>query len=274
MSRMHRPIVLVIAGSDPSGGAGLQLDLAVIAAAGLAGAAVVSVLTVQTSRGVLRAEPVAPDLVREQIEAVLGDLPVAAVKCGLLGPGAVVRAVADALAEAPRPIPVVTDPVLASSSGFEFADAATIPAYREALGPRTDLLTPNALEAARLLGAAPPGGGAPVALRLRDATGAGAVLVKGVVEGGVVRDSLADGEGVTVLEAAVDPRPSPHGTGCALSTAIACGLAAGLPLREAVRAARARLARWRAGAETPGGGVPFLRPAGRFESDDRGDPPP
>ena len=151
---MNRPaIALTIAGSDPSGGAGIQADLKTFSALGVYGAAVVTALTAQNTRTVTAVRGVAPGLVRAQIDAVLNDLPVDAIKLGMLHSAAIIDAVADALISVPQ-IPVVLDPVMLSKSGAPLLDAGALSSLRQRLIPRAAVLTPNLPEAAVLLGSA------------------------------------------------------------------------------------------------------------------------
>ncbi len=249
-------VVLVIAGLDPSGGAGLVADVATAALRGLRAAAVATALTEQDSARCWAANPVAPSLVRAQLARVVADLPIAAVKIGMLGDGAVAQAVAEALDGVRAPI--VLDPVLRATAGAVLLNWDV----RSALAPliaRAALVTPNRDEAAALTGLAVDGeaGQRAAGERLR-AMGAAAALVKGGhLTGAEVVDLLVDGAGTLALRA---PRvaATPHGTGCALSTEIACALALGAPLREAVALAHARVAARITAAATVGKGRPFL----------------
>ena len=139
--------VLIIAGSDPGAGAGLQQDLKVVTLLGAYGLTVVTALTVQNSRGVQAVHPVAPEVVAAQLDAVLSDFPVAAVKVGMLATPALVRTVAERLQGLDAPL--VLDPVLAAGGGFPLLTADGIKALKEELFPLAHLLTPNAPEAAQ-----------------------------------------------------------------------------------------------------------------------------
>ena len=226
------PVVLTIAGSDPSGGAGLQADLRAIAAHAMYGAAVPTALTVQNTRGVSRVVVLDADLVRDQIDAVLEDLPVAAVKVGMLGSAAVAAAVLDAVGAVGAP--VVLDPVIRSSSGAALLDAAGVAVLRERAAGLA-LITPNRAEAAALLGR----GGAPDVLARELAIELGCrVLVTGGDADGACVDWLAS-DGLRSWSAARIDTPHDHGTGCLLSTSIACALAGGMALVPAVEHGRA-----------------------------------
>ncbi len=226
------PVVLIVAGSDPSGGAGLQGDLAVMADHGVHGATAVTALTVQNSRGVRGVYPVDAAVVREQINAVLDDLPVAAIKIGMLGSREVLTAVAAELAASERAIPVVLDPVLRSSSGAALLPDAAVGALLDELLPRVSILTPNLPELRRLEDVGGP---------LRDRCGREgvALLIKGGHgDGGVLADHLVLPSGQELsFSHPRQPGPDWHGTGCALSSAIAARLARGEPLPGAVRGA-------------------------------------
>jgi len=234
-------IALTIAGSDSSGGAGVQADLKTFSAFGVYGASAITALTAQNTRGVAAVEPIAASFVVNQIEAVLSDLDVGAIKTGMLANAGIVAAVAQCLrAAAPRPI--IVDPVMVATSGDPLlADDAVAVLQRELI-PLATLITPNLPEAARLLGssqAATEADAVAQAKALRG-LGCGAVLLKGGHDTGKTAvDILCDGAGI---ERFVRPRldtPHTHGTGCTLSAAIAALMARGLGLREAVGRAKA-----------------------------------
>lgn len=230
------PVVLVAAGSDPSGGAGLQADLKVLADHGVYGAAAVTALTVQNTRGVQAVFPVEPVIVRDQLLAVLDDLPVAAIKLGMLGSLGVLQAVVGVLGVAGRGIPVVLDPVLRSTSGHPLLSAPALQALLHELLPRVDILTPNQREAELLealvgdLHAHCAAHG--VALLLKGGHGAGETLVD------LLR--LPGGETLRWEHPRVRS-PNLHGTGCALASAIAARLSLGRSMPVAVEGAVAYL---------------------------------
>jgi len=235
-----RPNVLSIAGSDPSGGAGVQADLKTFAALGCHGMAVITTLTAQNSRGVRAIHAPPPEFLAAQIDAVFDDIDVAAVKIGMLGNAANVEALARCLsARAPRF--VALDPVLASSSGDDFGAAEVAAAIMAALLPHVHIITPNAPEAARLTNS-------PIAVDLDGlrrqgaalmARGARAVLLKGGhMPGPASVDLLIDQTGEAIFSAPRVATNNTHGTGCALSSAIAAYVAMGAPLREAVQKAK------------------------------------
>jgi hydroxymethylpyrimidine/phosphomethylpyrimidine kinase len=214
---------LTIAGSDPSGGAGIQADLKTFSALGVYGTAVLTALTAQNTRGVTGVHPVPPAFVGEQLRTLLDDVRVHAVKIGMLGTGAVVREVAAVLADR-RPGPVVTDPVMVATSGDRLIDDEAVAATRADLLPLSDLLTPNVPEAAVLLDV-PPATDArelPDQARALLDLGPRAVLLKGGHLGGSDSvDVLATADGVTVTRRPRVDTTGTHGTGCTLSSALA-----------------------------------------------------
>lgn len=233
--------VLIIAGSDPGAGAGLQQDLKVATLLGTYGLTVVTALTVQNSLGVQAVHPVAPEVVQAQLQAVLSDFPVAAVKVGMLANAEIVRTVARGLREVTAP--VVLDPVLAPGREASAATALLSPpgvaALKEELLPQTYLLTPNAPEAALLSGLEVnnPADLAEAARRLQ-ALGPQWVLAKGGHLPGEPVDILTDGKNTYELPGVHLEAPHHHGTGCTLASACAALLAQGLSLPEAVNQAR------------------------------------
>jgi hydroxymethylpyrimidine/phosphomethylpyrimidine kinase len=239
------PALVSVAGSDPSGGAGVQADLKTASALGVYAGAVLTALTAQDTRGVYGVLPVDADFVSAQLDAVLDDLDVRAVKVGMLGSAAVVHAVADCLCR--RPVPwLVVDPVMVATSGDRLVDDETALAVRDVLLPLADVLTPNLPEAATLLGL-PDGTEVTDAVdagRALRSLGARAALVKGGhATGARSVDVLVDADGHRSYDAARLDTPHTHGTGCTLSTAVAAGLVRGLPLREAVGEAKEYLTR-------------------------------
>jgi hydroxymethylpyrimidine kinase/phosphomethylpyrimidine kinase len=229
--------VLIIAGSDPGAGAGLQQDLKVATLMGAYGLTVVTALTVQNSLGVTAVHPVAPEVVAAQLDAVLSDFPVAAVKVGMLATPALVRTVAARLKDLDAPL--VLDPVLAAGGGFPLLTADGIARLTEELFPLTFLLTPNAPEAARLTGLTvqTPADLAEAARRLQT-MGPRWVLAKGGHLPGEPVDVLTDGNNVYSLPGVRLAAPNHHGSGCLLASACAAGLALGLSVPETVNQAR------------------------------------
>jgi len=235
------PIALTIAGSDSSGGAGIQADLKTFAALGVYGASAITALTAQNTEGVEAVLVVPPDFVARQIRVVARDLDIRAVKIGMLATGDVIEAVAAELAALPA-IPVVLDPVMVAASGDVLLDEDAIETLRKTLLPRATVLTPNLPEAAKLLGQAEARDEKEMRAQgeaLRK-LGAEAVLIKGGhAAGPEAVDLLLDREGGLRLPARRVETNNTHGTGCTLSSAIAAELAKGVSLREAVRRAKA-----------------------------------
>ncbi|MEP7280945.1 MAG: bifunctional hydroxymethylpyrimidine kinase/phosphomethylpyrimidine kinase [Rubrivivax sp.] len=231
--------VLSIAGSDSGGGAGIQADLKTAAALGCYGMTAITAITAQNTCGVRGIHALPPALLVQQIDAVVEDIGVDAVKIGMLHDAEVVRAVAAAIRRHRFPH-VVFDPVMVATSGDRLIAESTVAVLVAELFPLATLITPNLDEAAWLLGHAIDGieALAPAARALR-AMGAAAVLMKGGhLAGDRVVDLLVDGEHERRWEAARINSRNTHGTGCTLSTAIACSLALGDPLEAAVAAAR------------------------------------
>ena len=238
--------VLTIAGSDPSGGAGIQADLKTFAALQVYGCAVITALTAQNTVAVPAVFSVPPDFVRRQIDVLFADVTIHAVKIGMLGTASVIREVADAL-RTHRPEVVVLDPVLRASTGAPLLDADACSALLEELLPLASVVTPNAQETGMLLGALPPrsiaeAGAAARALTVR---GARAVLVTGghVGENATCVDVLDDGTSTHEFGVPrVSGAASTHGTGCTLSSAIAALMARGAGLPQACAEAQAFVA--------------------------------
>jgi hydroxymethylpyrimidine/phosphomethylpyrimidine kinase len=234
-------IALTIAGSDSGGGAGIQADLKTFAALGVYGTSVITALTAQNTREVAAIHAVPAPFVAAQIDAVLADFAVGAVKIGMLGSAEVVAAVADGLARW-QVRNVVLDPVLAASSGERLLAVAAIEVLKRDLMPRARVVTPNLPEAAALLGAGIATSEAEMQAQAERllALGAAAVLIKGGHGAGPESvDVLFDGHSVTRFAAARIATRNTHGTGCTLSSAIAAGLAKGEDLATAVRGAKA-----------------------------------
>lgn len=238
---MKVPIMLSIAGSDPSGGAGIQADLKTATALGVYGAAVITSLTVQNTRGVTAIHQVPAGFVADQARAVLDDLDVDAIKIGMLADPEIAAAVGSVLADRPQ-LPVVLDPVMVATSGDRLVTAETTAVIIEQLLPLATLITPNLPETGALLDAPAPQNPSEMiaaALRLRE-LGSRAALVKGghLVGADHSIDVLADSEGVEHVSGPLIDTRSTHGTGCTLSSAIAARLALGDQLRDAVRAGK------------------------------------
>jgi len=227
------PRLLVIAGSDSSGGAGIQADLKTAQAFGVYAQTAITAITVQNTKGVSQVHPLPASLVQAQIEAALNDIGADAIKIGMLGNGEIAAAVADALEGST--IPLVLDTVLIASSGAPLLDEEGIAVLKNRLLRRAALVTPNLPEAEALTGVYPKS-----EHRLRNAAmvfkllGVEHVLFKGGHgEEPVVRDVLWSGE-FFPFEAPRQETPHTHGTGCTLATAIACGLAQQMSLKDAV----------------------------------------
>jgi len=235
------PIALTIAGSDSSGGAGIQADLKTFTVFGVYGASVITALTAQNTQGVRGVETVSPAFVVAQMDAVLEDLEVGAIKTGMLATAEIVMAISRRLAAGPRP-PLVVDPVMVATSGDALIAPDAVEAVRSTLLPLAALITPNLPEAARLLETGQAATEAQVAAQAKalHALGCRAVLIKGGHgEGDTAIDYFYDG--ATLRRFAlprVDTRHT-HGTGCTLSAAITALLAQGAPLPEAVERAKA-----------------------------------
>ena len=259
-------VALSIAGSDPTGGAGLQLDLQVFRALGVHGCAVPTGLTVQDTAKVHRVLPLFPNVMTEQLRVLLRDVPPHAVKLGMLASDDVLRAVAHGLSELPGMrgggaalVPIVLDPVLRASDGSWLLERRALGGLRELLA-QCALVTPNLAEAETLCerDVSTRAGIEAAAKQLVADFGAGAALVKGGHREADADDCLAlkSAGGVEVRWLAGEriPGGDVHGTGCALSAAIAAKLARGAALLEALEAARAFVRAGIADAQAIGGG--------------------
>ena len=231
------PVALTIAGSDSSGGAGIQADLKTFTVLGVYGASALTALTAQNTRGVAAIHAVPPRFVVQQIDAVAEDLKVSATKTGMLNDRSTVLAVAEAVRRHDLH-PLVVDPVMVATSGDLLLEPDAVAAVRDVLLPLADVVTPNLAEAARLLSTSPAKSEAEMEAQARAllTLGAKAVLIKG-----------GHGEGAEAVDILVAVKAAPqriaaprvathntHGTGCTLSAAIAAYLASGAPLVEAV----------------------------------------
>jgi hydroxymethylpyrimidine/phosphomethylpyrimidine kinase len=234
-------IALTIAGSDSSGGAGIQADLKTFAALGVYGASAITALTAQNTRGVSAIHDVPPDIIAAQIDAVFADLAVGAVKIGMLSRIAAIEAVAAGLARH-RVQNVILDPVMVATSGAVLLASDAIEALRWKLIPRALVVTPNLPEAAALTGASLARNEQEMEIQAREilALGARSVLIKGGHAEGEESADLLIGQGEVVrFSARRVPTKNTHGSGCTLSSAVAAGLAKGFSLVEAVREAKA-----------------------------------
>jgi hydroxymethylpyrimidine/phosphomethylpyrimidine kinase len=230
--------VLVIAGSDSGGGAGIQADIKAVMAMGGFSATAVTAITAQNTLGVHAVQALPPDLVQAQIEAVLDDIGADAIKTGMLGDSATVLRVAECVAKAARSRPLVVDPVMVAKGGQPLLAREALDALRGKLIPLAALITPNIPEAECLLGS-PITDQADAALKLLR-LGAKAVLLKGGHgDGPDLTDVLADADGVRLFTMPRIQTRHTHGTGCTLASAIAAGLAQGMALDAAISRARA-----------------------------------
>jgi hydroxymethylpyrimidine/phosphomethylpyrimidine kinase len=240
MSAPPPPRILAIAGSDSSGGAGIQADIKTISMLGGYAMTAITAITAQNTLGVQGVEPVAPDMVAQQIAACIDDIGVDAVKIGMLASPEVIAAVAGALSAID--VPIVLDPVMIATSGAELVGPQAVAALRETLFPRAALITPNLPELAHLAGRALPTRAAMVeaASALAEATGAAVLAKGGHADAATITDVLiVSGEPPLAFDhARIDTRHT-HGTGCTLSSAIATLLGRGESLPDAVRLARA-----------------------------------
>jgi hydroxymethylpyrimidine/phosphomethylpyrimidine kinase len=233
-------IAVTIAGSDSSGGAGIQADLKTFAALGVYGASVITALTAQNTRGVRAIHDVPADFIRAQIDAVFSDLDVGAVKIGMLSQAATIEAVAQGLA-AHHAKNIVLDPVMVATSGDRLLVPEAVEALRKLLIPRALVVTPNLPEAAALTGASVARNEREMEVQAREllALGARNVLIKGGHGSGDQSLDLLIGQREVVrLSARRVATSNLHGTGCTLSSAIAAGLAKGLDLSAAAQDAK------------------------------------
>lgn len=230
------PNILSIAGSDPSGGAGIQADLKTFAALGCYGMAAITALTAQNTQGVSGVMDVYPDFVAQQITDVFADIRVDAVKIGMLSSAEIIESVAEILQKFKPPI-IVLDPVMVATSGDSLIDGGAIEAMKTHLVPLATLITPNIPEAEKLTRKA--------VLDMEKAAqnvmalGAKAVYLKGGhMKGETVRDVLVFDNQIRILELPRVETKNTHGTGCTLSAALASYLALGYTLEESAAAAK------------------------------------
>ena len=231
--------VLVVAGSDSGGGAGIQADVKTITALGAYAATAVTALTAQDTVGVHGVVPVDPAFVRLQMRTAIADIGVDCVKTGMLHDAATIEAVAEVLGEIPG-VPVVVDPVMVAKGGAALLAADAVAVLKAALVPVAAVLTPNVPEAEALTGREIADGAAMrrAACALR-AAGSRAVYLKGGhLPGPVIEDLLAAPSGVRVLSGPRIDTAHTHGTGCSLASAVAAGLAQGLEPERAAAQAR------------------------------------
>ena len=239
------PVVLTIAGFDPSSGAGVTADVKTIAAHGCYGVACITALTVQSTAGVKRVEAVSPELIAETLAELSADLEIAAVHIGMLGSGKVARAVRDFL-EKSELGNVVLDPIIKSSSGRDLIDTAGLRLLVERLLPQAAVITPNVDEAAALTGLAVTNleQMRVAAARLHEMGAAAVVITGGHLDKAIDLLSFTSRHGTEqeVFKSNRLESKSTHGTGCAFATAMACHLARGRGLPEAVLLSKAYVA--------------------------------
>jgi hydroxymethylpyrimidine/phosphomethylpyrimidine kinase len=252
------PVVLTIAGFDPGSGAGITADIKTIAAHGCYGVACITALTVQSTGGVRRVETVDAGLVTETLAELASDVEIAAVHVGMLGSGKVVRAVADFLEQQKLP-GIVLDPILKSSSGADLLDAAGARLLTEKLIPLATVLTPNVDEASALTGLAvtDPEQMRAAARKLHEMGASAVVITGGHLEKAIDLLSFTSSRGIQqeLFKSARLKSNSTHGTGCAFATAVACHLALGRGLPEAVLLAKAYVAAAISNAHPLGRGI-------------------
>ena len=232
--------VLVIAGSDSGGGAGIQADIKTVAMNDAFAATAITALTAQNTEGVFGIFAVPPDFIRQQIEVVLDDIGADAIKTGMLHSSAVIETVAAVLRERAPDTPLVVDPVMVAKGGARLIDPDALGALKELLVGRAAIVTPNLPEAEILFGGTIDSRKEMEhAAREMLSLGCTAVLLKGGhLPGETVYDVLASDAGIRVWQSPRLATRHTHGTGCTLASAIAAGLAQGLPLDDAVERAR------------------------------------
>jgi hydroxymethylpyrimidine/phosphomethylpyrimidine kinase len=244
--------VLIIAGSDSGGGAGIQADIKTVTMLDAFAMTAVTALTAQNTEGVFGVLPIPPDFIRQQIEIVLDDIGADALKTGMLHDAAVIETVAAVISERAAAVPLVVDPVMVAKGGAPLIEKGAIDTLKRLLLPRAAVLTPN-LPEAEILAGHTIGDLAAMRATAREllALGCRAVLLKGGhLPGDTVYDVLATAAGLRVWDSPRIESRHTHGTGCTLASAIAAGLAQGMAIEPAVD--RARLYVQRAIASAPG----------------------
>jgi hydroxymethylpyrimidine/phosphomethylpyrimidine kinase len=238
------PIALTIAGSDSSAGAGIQADLKTFSALGVYGLSAITCIVAETPGKVSRIEPVRPEMVREQIEVLAGNFPIAAIKTGLLCSAEIIEGVARAIRStaetAVRRIPLVVDPVIVATSGDQLLDANALECYAKELFPLATLVTPNLPEAEKFLGRSVSDLKAMrrAAAELSNRFGASILLKGGHLSGDRAVDLLITNGEIIEFPAPFIRDIATHGTGCTYSAAITAGLAAGFQLKSAIERAK------------------------------------
>jgi len=233
--------VLIVAGSDSGGGAGIQADIKAVTAMGAFAATAITALTAQNTLGVHAVHPVPLDFIARQIVVVMDDIGADVIKTGMLGTAEVIGVIADTLARHAAGVPLVLDPVMVAKGGARLLDPDALSALKRVLLPMALVITPNLPEAEALSGMAIPDLAAMrQAAKALLALGAPAVLLKGGhLPGDMVIDLLATADGVEEFNSPRIHTRHTHGTGCTLASAVAAGLAQGMSLRAAVLRARA-----------------------------------
>ena len=231
--------VLIIAGSDPSGGAGIQADIKTVTALGGYAATAVTSLTIQNTKGVSAVHPVSPDIVDAQINAVMDDIGSDAIKIGMIGEVSLVESLAATLSQVSKDAPIILDPVLAATSGDALARDGVAAKIIQLLAPLANLVTPNLNEAALLTDVSPIDTDSMIAAGEKLLSlGAKAALIKGGhTSGASITDVLVTEGGAEFFEHARIESTSTHGTGCTLASAIATKIAQGASLSQAVASA-------------------------------------
>jgi hydroxymethylpyrimidine/phosphomethylpyrimidine kinase len=253
---MMRGRVLIVAGSDSGGGAGIQADIKTVSMLDAYAATAITALTAQNTEGVFGVLPIPSEFVRRQIEVVLDDIGADAIKTGMLHDVAVIETIAAVLQERATAIPLVVDPVMVAKGGARLIDPAAVEALKQLLIARAEIVTPNLPEAEILCGATI---GNLAQMRAAGETllalGCRAVLVKGGhLSGETVSDVLVTAGGARVWESPRIATRHTHGTGCTLASAIAASLAQGQDIENAVDRARTYVQRAIAGAPGLGRG--------------------
>ncbi|PHR91219.1 MAG: bifunctional hydroxymethylpyrimidine kinase/phosphomethylpyrimidine kinase [Robiginitomaculum sp.] len=232
--------VLIVAGSDSGGGAGIQADIKTCAAFGVYSATAITAITAQNTVDVQRVEALPADLVADQMRSILSDIGADVIKIGMLANGAIIDAVAQVIAEQGEDIPIVLDPVLVSTSGNALLEPEAIASLKDNLLPMADLVTPNSIEAAILTGVEVKDvdGMIKAGEALLEMGAYGALIKGGHLEGKSILDVLVTPEGNQMMSAPRIYSRHTHGTGCTLASAMAALLAQGMPVEQAVQEAR------------------------------------
>ncbi len=240
MDKPVTPRVLIIAGSDSSGGAGIQADVKTCAAFGVYSMTVVTAVTAQNTLGVQKVEAMPADLVEAQMRSVLTDIGADVIKIGMLANADIIKTVAQVITELAEDIPVVLDPVLVSTSGDALLENPAVEALKEHLLPLADVITPNSIEAHVLTGLTVEDveGMTRAGEALLELGAFGALMKGGHVEGKNIIDVLVTPEGNQIMTATRIHSRHTHGTGCTLASAMAALLAGGMPIELAVQEAR------------------------------------